>query len=170
MFAEHVRGEGSMTHAVPALHLHAETGLPGEAFTALMQQYAARSPVAPLADEEVAAWAAALRQEALGAAAALRRAVEARRAAAGAADNAAAAEPPSRLDSEPPSQEGGSPGRSKGGRAAPGAVATAANHLDGALAQLEAALAGGPLDAAVATTLQRCAARLDQLLAVRTGA
>ena len=152
-------------HACCMMPLHAETGLPGETFTALMQQYAVRSPGPLPAAGEAAAWAAALRQEALGAAAALRRTVEAHRAAAEAAAAGAAAEPPARSRSEPPSQEGGSAGSSEQRGAAPGALVAAAERLDRALAHLEAALGSAQLDPAAASTLQRCAARLAQLLA-----
>ncbi|KAL4457975.1 hypothetical protein ABPG75_012840 [Micractinium tetrahymenae] len=151
--------------AVPPAACNPDTGLPGEAFTALMQQYAARTPGPPPAEEEMAAWAAALRQEALGAAAALRRAAEAHRAAAEAAGAGRAAEPASRSGSEPPSPGAGSAGSGEQGAVARDAVAAAAEQLDSALSQLEAALEGAPLDAAAAGTLQRCAARLAQLLA-----
>ncbi len=45
-------------------------------------------------------------------------------------------------------------------------LAAAAERLDRALLHLEAALGGAPLDPAAASTLQRCTARLAQLLAV----
>lgn len=125
------------------LTLGAGTGqaLPG--VRDVIAQYVARTPNGAwqVDPEEAAAWAAALRQEALGAAPALRRAVEALRARAEAACN-------------------GSPPEA----ASNGAALAAAQQVASSIQAAEAALAAAPLDPAAAQVLQQCSARLAQLL------
>lgn len=157
--------------ALPCLPVVTKEVLPG--FAALLAQYTQRSPAgapAQLQDEEAAAWAAALRQEALGAAAALRRAVEACRAAAAEAEAAGSGDDDGPSHGNAHSQGGAEQhgqrqqdvGSSEGEGA--GAVAAAAEQLARAVSQLGAALRHAPLDAATAHALQQCAAQLGQLL------
>lgn len=117
---------------------------------AVMQQYSERRPAGdPLASEqELAAWAAALRGDARDAAAALRRAVHAARAAAEAEAAAGAA-------------CGAAAGR---GSVDGNAVAAAVQQVLHGVQAAEAALRAGPLDPGAAQALRECSARLAALL------
>lgn len=121
-----------------------------EACAVVLQQYSERrhggDPAA--SEQELAAWAAALRGEARDAAAALRRAVHAARAAA----EAEAAAPPC----------GGAPADCGG--VGGSAVAAAVQQMLQGVQAAEAALQAGPLDPGAAQALRECSARLAALL------
>lgn len=117
----------------------------------VLGQYMTRCPDASqqLEEQEVAGWAAALRER--GAAPALRRAVEVLRAQAAEAAAGAEASPPDPL-SQVLSPSGG------------GSVAAAVEQVASGIQAAEAALCTAPLDPASAQLLRQCSARLAQLL------
>lgn len=138
------------------LPLPPETGAALESVQPLLVQYTQRCPAgAPQPDEEeMAGWAATLRHEALGATAALRRAVEALRAEAEVGGTASGS--PEMQDSDSAGQEQDSLGE--------GSLAAALQQVAAGIDAAEAALRAAPLDAGAAHLLQQCAARLSQLL------
>lgn len=121
-----------------------------ESCTAVLQQYTQRCPAGnpQPSEQDLSGWAASLRQEALGAAAALRRAVEAVRAQT----DAEAAGTPDSLEE---------PSLAPAGDAA---VAAAVQQVMQGVQAAEAALRAAPMDAACEQALRECSARLVQLL------
>lgn len=113
----------------------------------LLTQYTQRSAVGGdgPAEAEVAAWAAALRQEALGAAGALRRALEA-------------------LRSQDPGDDHPASGSPLPGEAGDGALAAAVQAVAASIQQAEAAMQAASLDPSSAQLLRQCSDRLAQLL------
>jgi len=135
-----------------------------ESFATLLQQYTQRCPGSSThpSDQDAAAWAAALREEALGATAALRRLLEAHRAhQAATAGGGEAAASAGHLELQQQRQ-----GRLQGAEDSSG-VPPAVQQLVRSVSQLEAALRGGQggsLDGAAAREVQQCLARLSHLL------
>lgn len=117
----------------------------------LLTQYTQRSVAegSGPADAEVAGWAAALRQDALGAAGALRRALEAVRAQDPGDGYTTSGSPP--------------PGNEEDGTLAAAVQAVAAS-----IQQAEAALQAASLDPSSAQLLRQCSDRLAQLLGITT--
>jgi hypothetical protein len=133
----------------PARPPAAETGMASAELAALLHQYFQRCPDAQApgggGQGLAAAWALALREEALAAAAALRRAVEACRACA----------------KEVQAQGGQAPG---GATATP--LAAAVREVERGVEQLDGLLRSGgsaSLDPALASTLQQCSACLMRM-------
>ena len=134
-----------------------------ESFATLLQHYTQRCPGSSThpSDQDAAAWAAALREEALGATAALRRLLEAHRAQAATAGGGEAAASAGHLELQQQKQ-----GRLQGAEDSSG-VPPAVQQLVRSVSQLEAALRGGQggsLDGAAAREVQQCLARLSHLL------
>ncbi len=113
----------------------------------LLTQYTQRSTAkgSGPGEAEVAGWAAALRQEALGAAGALRRALEVLRSQDPGESRAASGSPP-------PDEAGN------------GALAAAVAAVAASIQQAEAAVQAAPLDPSSAQLLRQCFDRLEQLL------
>ena len=134
-----------------------------ESFATLLQQYTQRCPGSSSypSDQDAAAWAAALREEALGATAALRRVLEAHRVLAAATGGGEAAASAGQLELQHQKQE-----RRRGAEGSSG-VPPAVQQLVRSVSQLEAALRGGQggsLDCAAAREVQQCLARLSHLM------